>query len=207
MEERRLTIPRRALSKLKDLLIPQDTPSDSSLCLSIIIEDSEVNLSEFAAYLTLIDSTYGRLSTKGINAYSMRREEQLKIYKFGHGSLALEFVKDIASEHGFQIFILYLLLKYLPMGLEKLSVTYKNYQEGRLLSLRRKILRRQIREDIELANLPEAGRKQLIILIDELLFRGRRFLPKASRFGKKYVRHINIKVIPHPEKEQEDKRR
>lgn len=200
IEERRLEIPRRALSELEDLFIPKDVSSDSTLCLSVIIEDFEVNLPEFAAYLGLIDSTYGRLSPRGINAYSMRREEQLKIYEFRHGSLALKFIEDIAIGHSFQLLLLYLLLKYLPIGLEKLSVAYKNYEEGRLLGLRRKILRRQIREDSELSELPEARKKQLSILIDELLLRGRRFLPKASRFAGKYVRHVKIKVISNSEK-------
>jgi hypothetical protein len=208
MEERSLIIPNRAISALEDLFIPHDAPSDSYLCLSIIIEDSKVNVSEFAAYLNLINSTYGRLSPRGIYAYSMRREEQLTINEFGHNSQELKFIESIASGHGFIIIILCLLLRYLrylPIGLEKLSVAYKNYEEGRLFAERRKLLRRKIRDDADLAKLSDDRKKQLTILIDELFLRGRRFLPKSSRFTEKYVRRIKINVLPNSEKEDNNK--
>lgn len=206
MEDERLMVPRRALSDLRRLFIPENAPLDSSLCLSIIIDNSEVNVREFAAYLDIIDITYGRLTQIGINAYSMRPREQLKIDNIGPGSWELKFIEILANAHNIQIlFIIYLMLKYLPGGVERLSAAYKNYEEGRLLRERRHNLRRQMKEDPDLIELPHARKNQLIILIDELLLRGRRFLPRASRFSWKYVRRVNIKVLSNSGKKSNEK--
>jgi len=206
MEERRLVIPLRAISDLKGLFVNRDVPVNSSLCLSIIIEDAGVNLSEFAAYLGLIDRSYGRLSPLGIHAYSLRRKDQLKIGKFGYGSLWLEFIEHLANEQNIQIlFIIYILLSCLPRGIERLSAAYKYYEGGRLLRERRKILRHKMRENPELNKLPDPRKNQLIAVIDELLLRGKRFLPKASRFAERYVRTVKIEVFSDSEEEANEK--
>lgn len=92
MDERALIVPRRAISDLEKLFIPEETSFDSKLCLSINIENSDVNIREFAGYLDIIDNIYGRLTKHGINAYAMRIEDQLKIHKIKYGSQEIQLV-------------------------------------------------------------------------------------------------------------------
>jgi hypothetical protein len=206
MEEKRLAIPRKAVFDLKELFVPKEAPFDSSLCVSVIVEDTDVNLGEFAAYLDLIDNTYGRLSRRGIHSYSLRYKDQLKI-DFECGSLLLKIIESLANAHELQILlIIILILRSLSGDLEKLSAAYKNYEEGRLLRERRKILRRRMKNDPRLGELSDTRKDQLVTLIDELLLRGRRFLPKALRFAAKYVRHVKIEVISNSEKKDNEKK-
>ena len=64
VDRRKLRLPRAALKDLQTALVPEGVPSDRLLCLSVVLDDSALNLREFAAYLGLIDNTYGRLSPK-----------------------------------------------------------------------------------------------------------------------------------------------
>jgi hypothetical protein len=207
LEENKLIISRNALFDLKELFIPEDASLDSYLCMSIIVEDSKINISEFAAYLRLIDNTYGRLTKLGIHSYSLRPTDQLKI-GFESGSLFINIIESLANAHEVQILlVVLLLLRYLTGGLFELSAAYKNYEEGRLLRERRKMLRRHMRNESNLRNLSDTRKNQLVILIDELLLRGRRFLPKALRFAGKYVRHIKIEVISNSDKKNKEKKK
>jgi len=196
VDRRKLRLPRAALKDLQTALVPEGVPSDRLLCLSVVLDDSALNLREFAAYLGLIDNTYGRLSPQGIFAYSQRRERQLKIHRLGSRSVELKFVELITNTRHIQALLFtFLMLKYLPGVIESLSTAYRNYEEGRLLRERRKMLRHQIRDDSDLDMLSRGRKEQLITVIDELLIRGRRFLPKASRFARTYVRRVSIRIV------------
>ena len=203
----KLRLPGAALNDLQTSLIPETTASDRLLCLSVILGDSSVNLRELAAYLSLIDYMYGRLSPQGIFAYSQQRERQLNVHEFRHGSVELEFVEAISNTRHIQALLLtFLILKYLPGVVESLSTAYKNYEEGRLLRMRRKMLRCQINNDPDVEMLSKSRKDQLIVVIDELLVRGRRFLPKASHFSRTYVRKISIRIMPSPESKPDEKK-
>jgi len=204
VDRSRLRLPRAALKDLQTAFIPEKTSSDRFLCLSVILDDFSLNLRELAAYLGLIDNTYGKLSPQGIFAYSHRRECQLNIHRLGSSSVELKFVELITNTRNIQaLLLIFLMLKYLPGVVESLSTAYKNYEEGRLLRERRKMLRRQIREDPDVKILSRSRKEQLILVIDELLIRGRRFLPKASRFARTYVRRVSFQIMPGTEKKSE----
>lgn len=120
MDDRKLAIPRKVVSDLHRLLIPEDADPSMLLCLSVVLEGTSLNLRELAAYLALIDGAYGRLSPSGIYAYSHRPKEQLEIDSVSHGSLELKFLELIGNTHGVQTLLLvFLLLKYLPRSLSE----------------------------------------------------------------------------------------
>jgi hypothetical protein len=203
----KLRLPRSALNDLQTLLISETPTSDRLLCLSIILGDSSVNLRELAAYLNLIDYIYGTLSPQGIFAYSQQREQQLNVHEFRHGSVELEFIQVISNTRYIQALLLtFLILKYLPSIVESLSAAYKNYEEGRLIRMRRKMLRGQISNDPDTEMLSKYRKDQLTLVIDELLVRARRFLPKASRFSRTYVRKIRIRIMPRPESKPDERK-
>lgn len=206
MDDKKLTIPRVAVYDLHQQFIPEDVDPSTSLCLSIVLEGGSLNLRDLAAYLSLIDETYGRLSPSGIHAYSHRPAEQLNIDSVSHGSLELEFFETISNTHSIRALILvFLILKYLPNIIEFLSKAYKNYEEGRLLRERRKMLREQVRTDRDLAALSALRKNQVVELVDTLLVRVHRHLPKASNFARKSVRYVRIKIVPKDETDSLDK--
>jgi len=106
-------------------------------------------------------------------------------------------------KHSCSLFLYY---KYLPGIVESLSAAYKNYEEGRLLRVRRKMLRGQISNDPDVEMLSKSRKDQLTLVIDELLVRARRILPKASRFSRTYVRKISIRIMPSPESKPDEKK-
>ena len=196
MEHQQLLIPQKAVSDLHQQLIPKDVDPNMYLCLSIVLEGNSLNLSELSAYLALIDKTYGRLSPSGIYAYSHRPEEQLKIGSVSHGSLELKFFEIINNTHNIHALIfIYLILKYLPNVIEVFSKAYKDYEEGRLFRERRKMLREQVKKDRDLAALSELRKNQIVKSVDTLLVRIHRYLPRASNFARKSVRHVRIEII------------
>jgi len=196
MDDRKLTIPRKVVSDLHHQLIPEDVDPNMSLCLSIVLEGTSLNLRELAAYLSLIDKTYGRLSPSGIYAYSHRPGEQLEIDSVSHGSLELKFLELIDNAPGIQaLLFVFLILKYLP-GVSK---AYKDYQEGRLVRERRKMLREQVRRDRDLAALSDSRKNQVVELVDTLLVQVHCHLPRATNFARKSVRHVRITIIPRDE--------
>jgi hypothetical protein len=203
----KLRLPRAALDDLQRLLVPETAASDRLLCLSVILDDSSINLRELAAYLSLIDYIYGSLSPQGIFAYSQQRARQLNVHEFRQGSVELEFVEFISNTQHIQALLLtFLILKYFPGIVESLSTAYKNYEEGRLLRARRKMLRGQISNDLDVEMLSKSRKDQLTLVIDELLVRSWRFLPKASRFARTYVRKIGIRIIQTPENKPDEKK-
>jgi len=205
MDDRKLTIPRIVVFDLHQQFIPEDVDPSMPLCLSIVLEGRSLNLRDLAAYLSLIDETYGRLSPSGIYAYSHRPKEQLEIDSVSHGSLELKFFETISNTHGIRALILvFLILKYLPNIIEVLSKAYKNYQEARLFRERRKMLREQVRRDRDLEALSDLRKNQVVELVDTLLVRVHRHLPKASNFARKSVRHVRIRITPKDEAHSAD---
>ena len=142
--------PRATLAQLRGAVIPEDAPRDASIQLIIVMNDSDVNIREFGAYLGLIDRTYGRLSHKGLASYSQTPYAQLAV-SFRQGSLdvilsaLISHIDSVTS-----IVVLRYLLKYLPTGLKEVAAAYRDYEEGRLVRERRRQLREEVKKDQEL---------------------------------------------------------
>jgi hypothetical protein len=187
---------------------------------------SGASLRDVAAYFTLLDRTYGRMSPLGLRRYSRRLEEQLRITQVRHGSLELVLAKILEnSSQATPLILLFLLLKYLPQILKAVSEGYLNYEEARLV--------RKRREDLEIRNasmpkslkpektLETPPRKGLTDLVEEIIahepnLKGATEETKkeileafeefaqhdhllhqaAERFSVKHVKEIRIRVVP-----------
>jgi len=186
--------PRTTLARLRGAIIPEDAPSDASIRLIIKVNDSDVNIREFSAYLNLIDKTYGRLSPQGLASYSQTPYAQLTV-SFRQGSLdviisaLLSHIDSVTA-----IVVLRYLLKYLPTGLKEVAAAYRDYEEGRLVRERRRQLRKEVKQDQELAMLDNNRKNEIVALLDILYWHERRQLTAAQRFAAKYVQKIILKV-------------
>ena len=184
--------PRTTLTRLREAVIPENTPSDASIQLIITMNDSNVNIRGFSAYLTLIDRTYGRLDPKGLASYAQTPYAQLEV-SFRHGSLNViisAFVSHIGDVTA--IVVLRYLLKYLPTGLKDVAAAYRDYEEGKLVRERRRKLREEVKEDQELAAFDGHRKNEIVAFLDMLYWAERRQLPAAQRFAVRYVQRVII---------------
>jgi hypothetical protein len=184
------------LARLTRAVIPEDAPRDASIQLVIKMNESDVNLREFSAYLSLIDRTYGRLSPQGLASYSQTSYAQLAI-SFRQGSLdiilsaLLSHIDSVTA-----IVVLRYVLKYLPTGLKEVAAAYRDYEEGRLVRERRRKLREEVKKDQELAMLDHNRKNEIVALIDMLYWHERLQLSAAHRFARKYAQKIIVKIVP-----------
>jgi len=187
--------PRSTLARLTRAVIPEEAPRDASIQLVIIMNDSDVNIREFSAYLSLIDKTYGRLSPQGLASYSQTPYAQLTV-SFRQGSLdvilsaLLSHIDSVTA-----IVVLRYVLKYLPTGLKEVAAAYRDYEEGRLVRERRRQLREEVKKDQELAMLDHNRKNEIVAFIDMLYWHERRQLAAAQRFARKYVQKIILKIV------------
>jgi hypothetical protein len=185
--------PRTALTQLREIVVSPEVTRDDSIQLIIKVDSAEVNIREFSAYLSLIDKSYGRLSQQGLGSYSHTRYSQL-LTSFRQGSLEVvisEVLSHIDSVTA--IIVLHYLLKYLPTALKDTAAAYRDYEEGRMIRERRKQLRDEVKQDIELTALDNHRKNEIVAFLDRLYWCERRQLPAAQRFAAKYVRTIMLK--------------
>jgi hypothetical protein len=197
-----IKVPNTALHELVSLFAPPDTLAGSTLELVITIEDTNINAREFAAYLSLMDRVYGRVSRGGIRSYSLTRYMQLEITEIRKGStevLIVEFLSHFRDT--FPFVILWLFLKYLPIGFKAISEgtknfadAFKSFEEGRLIRERRKQLKDEMKSDEHLRQLSNTQINRLMALLASLETDEGRTLPAATRFAQKYVKSVTITV-------------
>jgi hypothetical protein len=201
-------VPRTVLLDLASVLTPD--ASGGPIELIVISEDTGVNLREFAAYLTLIDRVYGRLSSRDLRDYAERSQAQLKVAQFRSGSLETIFTTAIESLDAQHLLVLWVFLKYLPTGVREVLGAYRDYEEARYARVQRRQLERSverrespafrahlresIRADPELRNLSAERIRQLARLLDSLYSEEKRRLPAARRFSVRYVRRLKLRV-------------
>lgn len=190
-----LRSPRRALAELRQAVIPPDTPPDAVAELVIKIDQDDINMREFAAYLNFIDRTYGRLTPEGLFSYAQRRAAQVRISSIRSGSIDVVISELISqSEHVTRLVVLYLLLKHLPSGLNTLATAYRDYEEGRLTRARRKQLREQVQEDDEIEALDRERKNQLVRFLDDCYQQEQRQAPRVRRFTITYVQNVMLQI-------------
>ncbi len=138
-------VPKPALSRLASLIVP-DAPSGGSAELVITIADKDVNVREFAAYLSLMDRIYGRVSPGSLRPYSLTSYMQLRITEIRKGSLELSILEVLSHlRDTFPFLTLWLFLKYFPIAFKSISESvknladaYKSLEEARIVKERRK---------------------------------------------------------------------
>lgn len=187
-------IPRKTLSALRDLVIPEETSPHTPLQLVVTTDDSYVNVREFAAYLAFTDEVYGRLMHGRLDSYVRRREEQLELTSVSKNSLELIFTELLSNhERITALIVIYFLLKYLPT-VPDLASAYHEYQQGREVRDRRKQLREQIRREEQTSALDRRRQNDLVQLLDDLYGRERKLLLRARRFSIEHVHKVTLRL-------------
>lgn len=191
METLPIKVPRTALADIVTSFVPGETSSDAILELVITIEDSVINVREFAAYLSLIDRIYGRLSPKGLNSYAHREWGQLEITEIRKGSLELIISQLVSEIRGVAILIiLWQVLKYLPNAV----TAFKDYQEGMLARQNRKRIKQEMKQEAALKQLKEKRFDELVTLVNKLLTSEHKHLSAPIRFARTRVISVTIKI-------------
>ncbi|HEX9654150.1 MAG TPA: hypothetical protein VGA99_10590 [bacterium] len=209
MEKLPIFFPRKALQDLTEILVPKDVPPDSTLELTLSIEDQNVNVREFGAFLSFVDRVYGRLSPEGIYRYSHNERRQLYVTAIEKASIEIQITEMLSQIRESQnLLIVWLVIKYLPTlikstteGIRNIAQSYRDYQEGQLSREKRKQLRSQL-QDGEITNkLSEERINQLVDLLDFVYSQEGPKLNPSVRFVLKFVKKVVIKIkSPHEPK-------
>ena len=177
-------IPRKALEDLSFKLIPPETPEDTTISLIISIDDKNINIREF-----------------GIYSYSHTRNKQLLIKTIKKGSLELEFYDTLANFGALRISFIWLILFYLPYLIKQLtstlkdiSIIFKEIEEGKLIRIRRKILREKLMEDEKLGKMDPKKLNQIAKLVDKIAEIIKKEKRPAIRFSINNIEKIEIKI-------------
>lgn len=200
----------KAIKELTSLILPEKVEEGSIIELVLTIEDKDLNLREFAGYLSVIDGFYGRLQPEGFYSYAHKIDQQLQISEVRKGSIDLviaQAIQTIESQTDvIQIIVLWLALRYLKAVAEIISYfsqAFRDYEEGQLAKINRKRIVEEMKRDQALQQLSPERKRQLAMLLDKLYSAEDRHLPAAIRFDQKYVLEVTIKVKQVDEKSTE----
>lgn len=194
MEYLPIDVPQSAVRDLVNQIISPEEQISSEIELAISIDDKNVNVREFGAYLSLLDRIYGRLQQKGIYSYSHRRDMQISVETFRKGSLEIVISDIISKVDPTTLVIVWLVLKYLPAGIRELVSTYKNYEEARLARINRKQIKEKMEKDKLLQELDSGRINQLVTIVDYFIKQENRKLAAPVRFARNFVKQINLRI-------------
>ena len=183
-----------ALIDLRNLFIPENTPRNSCLELSIKISDQDLTVRDLSAFLDFIDRIYGRLSEKGIRSYANSEYGHLKISEMKKGSWELLLEEVITNGYAHILAIILIAVKYLPPAVESFANAYNQIEQGRLASENRKRIRKEMERDNQLAALGKARLNQLSLLIEYLYQKEEEKLYRTIRFVKTRLIDINVRI-------------
>jgi hypothetical protein len=203
MENLSIQKPKNALEELRHLMIPSDLPGNSTIQLVIRINAEDISIRDFSAFLDLIDDIHGRLSPNGLRSYARREFGHLKISKFQEGSWELIIEKTLSYVRQSEILlVIWLVLKYLPQAFQTFASAYNDYEQGRLARENRKRIKMQMEKDEKLRTLSPRRRADLITLIDILYSKESVKLPRASRFARRALLDVEVRVSKRSKKQQ-----
>jgi hypothetical protein len=191
METLPIKVSRFALDDIAYSFIPQDTSHKATVELVISIDDSSINVREFAAYVSLIDRVYGRLSPKGLNSYAHSESGQLEITEIRKGSIELIISQVVSEFRGVAVLIvLWQVLKQIP----HITAAFKDYQEGMLARQNRKRIKQEMKQEEALKRLKAKRFNELVTLVNTLLTSEHKHLAAPIRFARTRVRLVTIKI-------------
>lgn len=200
MREFPLTIKHRTAESLASAFFSSDIDEWSAIQLTISLEESSLNCREFGAFLSVIDSVYGRITRTNYYSYSHFEHGQLNISEVRKGSTEL-IVADVITQviQVTPYVLLLLFIRYLGIGIKGASEVSKNFadsykstQEGKLAKLNQKKILQDMEADENLKDLTSSQRRQLINLLVELENVERKRIPAARRFVQKSVKEVKI---------------
>ncbi|HOY70358.1 MAG TPA: hypothetical protein PL131_06645 [Methylotenera sp.] len=189
-----ITTPDVALTELKNIFIPENTPKDSFFELSIRITDQDLTIRDLSAFLDFIDRIYGRLSEKGLRSYANSEHGHLRISELRKGSWELLLEEAITSGYSHALVIILIAVKYLPPAVESFANAYSQIEQGRLASANRRRITKEMKQDNQLAVLGQARINQLSMLLEYLYQKEDEKLYRTIRFVKTRLIDINIRV-------------
>ena len=161
--------------------------------LHIVLDDTNLWVRGLANFLELTDRFYGRSDPRGLRSYAHRRDDQIEIAEVRRGSIELVLSEIVAhTDKVAPIFVLYLLLKYLPEFLKSIVSVYKDFEEAKYTKVRREQLEKQMEEDEETQNLAETQRKELVEVLDNIYVAEREALRKTEDFVLSRYRKIKM---------------
>jgi hypothetical protein len=182
---------RFALDDIARSFIPEDASYKETVELVITIEDGNINVREFAAYLSLVDRVYGRLSPRGLNSYAHWETGQLEITEIRKGSIELIISQVISEFRGVAVLIvLWQVLKQLP----NVVAAFKDYQEGMLARQNRKRIKQEMKQEASLQKLKGKRFDELVTLVNNLLTSEHKHLSAPIRFARTRVKFVIIKI-------------
>jgi len=187
-------LPRKTSNEVINLFIPENTPSNSEIELCIKIEDKNINIREFGAFLSYLDSLYGRFHRNGIYSYAHNRDEQLEISRLEKGSIDLIISKILEQIDPKQFVYIYLALKYLPKAIRELIGAYRDYEEARLANVNRKLLKEQIKKEESLKELSNEKQNRIVNFIYHQYSRDQKKLSAVIRFLQNHLIEISIRI-------------
>lgn len=197
-----LSVPKNALESLTLALIPPKAPRGGSFTVVVSLKSEELVARDLSGYLTLLDHVYGRLDPSGLSSYAHRKEGHLAFNRVRVGSL--EFILSDPIPAAERLAIVYIVAKFLPVFIRELVASYRDLQEGRLAQIRRKKIEEEMQRDEQLKSLSDRHRKQLALLVDQLLILERQQLPSAQRFTQEQIIKIRVEISKQLLKEEDD---
>ncbi len=187
-------LPRKTSKEIVNLFIPDDTPSNAKIEICFKIEDTNINIREFGAFLSYLDYLYGRFHKTGIYSYAHNRNEQLEIARFEIGSIELIISKILEQIDPKQFVFIYLALKYLPKAIRELIGAYKDYEEARLANVNRKLIKDQIKKEELLKDLDNEKQNRVANFIYFIFVQDKKKLSAVIRFLKNHLISISFRI-------------
>ena len=186
--------PRKALSDVWAILLPDELSSGSKIQLRIKISDEQLVLRDLSAFLDLIDRMYRRVSREGFASYSHRQYGHLEITKIRNGSreLILDAVISQNSDKAPLLVVIWLAVKYLPPAVHSAASAYHEYEKGRLVRKQRKDIRQALETDGVLDKLPANRKREIVNFLDSLYALEGRKINKAAKFKDRSLIDIDI---------------
>ena len=202
MTQKITAYPHEAVEELTRLIVPEGAAGDDRIELTISFGEAGLNVRDLSGYLEFIDRAYGRLVSEEFRSYAQRPTEQIQVTEFRPGSVEMIFQEVLANADKVSSTILVgILLKYLPAAIESLAAAFKDFEEARLIRLRREKLRKKLQQDQELKRLSSDSLEQLVVYLDMIYQLEHRNLPPARRFAEKYMQLLQISVKKNQFKE------
>jgi hypothetical protein len=202
------------IDQLLKNLIPETITKSSVLELNIILEEKDFGFKAFADFLLITDKWYGHLHPGGLAAYQAAPEAQLQISHLRRGASELLISKDILKVSDAQgLFVLWLLLKYLPR-LQSFLAHGPKVSEEILLELENPLLTKKNIERIEhalgsddsLGSFSRQSLQKLSGFLCSLYHREYRCLNTAIHFSNKNIVDLSLKFRASLEKKPEEKK-
>lgn len=173
---------------------------EDELEIVVSIDEKNISLRDFSAFLLLIDHFYGRNFQKGFQSYSMTKDVHLKASEIRVGSVEIiieEILKYLPVK---QAVLVFLLIKYLPSAIKSISESllntseaFYNFEKTRLVRRMRKNLRRHLREDEILQSLSDEEISKLAEDLQKKYELDRRHIYKAGRFAADKMKSIKVR--------------